>query len=130
MIHMEASLTPLESLARQAAADTIGLGELVAGFLDALVIVPSATNPAETVTPVLTDIEGIECMVVAASQAGLNRTNEIATFAFSVQGKFVAQGLDPQFGLVVNTADGSFAIPRDTLATVRERMADDATGSE
>lgn len=120
---MDALPTPFELLAREAAAGTIGLQRLVEGFLESQVIMPSATNPAETVTPVLTNAQGAECLVVASSQAGLNRTNDIATFAFAVQGKHVVEGLDPRFGIVVNTIDGSFAIPADTLRIVRERAA-------
>lgn len=114
-------MSELERLAREAAAGAIGLNELVAGFLDAKVIMPSATNPTEAVTPVLTDAQGTECIVVAASEEGLDRTKDMATFAFTLRGRDVVAGLAPQFGIVVNTVDGAFAIPSDTLATMRER---------
>lgn len=117
-------MSELERLAREAAAENIGLADLVQGFLDNPVIMPSATNPNDEVTPVMTDLGDVPHIVVAASEAGLERTNHFAKFAFSVQGKHVVAGLTPGVGILVNTADGSFAIPVDTLDIIRARTAE------
>lgn len=119
----------LERMADEFQSGRVELGELINCFLGSTVAMPSATDPAtDGIQPVLFSHEGDSHIVIAASEAALDQTKDHAAFALTVSGQDVVRGLAPGTGVLVNTSEGSFALPPALLGQLRDYLASSQTG--
>lgn len=95
--------------------------DLIEAFLDTTIYVPSVTDPeAGEINPVMSNVEGVEYMVIASTVAALDRTSDVALYGVPMDGRVCVQGIDPAFSLLINTNTGAFAMPKAMLDDIRE----------
>lgn len=110
----------LADLARQAEAGEVTHIDLVEAFLETTIYVPSAEDPEKgPIQPVLSKVEGVEYHVVASSVDALQKTIEVAEYAVPMDGRVLVNGMNPEIGLLVNHAQGAFAMPKAMLDDIR-----------
>ncbi|WP_347108007.1 hypothetical protein AAHB33_13965 [Paenarthrobacter sp. S56] len=83
---------------------------LVRELLGSTLAAPTSEDPTGGFVPLLAEIDGVPHMVVATSTAGLQKSASAANFAVTLRGEDVIRGLDPNYGVFVNTASTAFAL--------------------
>lgn len=96
---------------------------LVRELLVSPLAAPTSEDPAGGFVPLLAEIDGVPHMVVATSTAGLRKSASAARFAVTLRGEDVLRGLDPAYGVFVNTPSTSFALSPQLLGELREESA-------
>lgn len=110
----------LATIAAQAEAGDVAHTDLIDAFLAATVYVPSTDDPeAGQISPVVTAVENVEYVVVASTVDALERTSDVAAFAVPMTGRGVALAMNREFGLMVYTTTGAFALPQAMLEDIR-----------
>ena len=71
----------------------------------------------------ISTVEDLEYLVVAASVDALQQTLDVAQFAVPMDGRVLLRGMDPTRGLFVQLDSGAFAIPRALLDDLRADLA-------
>ena len=95
---------------------------LINAFLDAVVVVPSGSDPTRgSFEPVLIDIDGTSHMLVYDTLAAARGTASVAPFAASMRGVDVARGVTPGHAVLVRMQTGGFAIDEALLEDIRAR---------
>lgn len=95
---------------------------LINAFLDAVVVVPSGSDPGKgPFEPVLVEIEGVVHMLVCDSLTAARDAADLAPFAVSMRGIDVVRGVTPGHALLVRTPTTGFAIDEALLDEIRSR---------
>lgn len=115
--------TPLDALAIR--AESGGKAEhdaLIDAFLDAVVVVPSGTNPGkDPLKPVMVDVAGVSHMLVCDSMATVGKATDLASYVVSMRGADVVRGTAPGFAVLVRTTSTGFALDEALLNEIRTR---------
>lgn len=114
---------PLDVLALRAeSGGQIEHDNLINAFLDAVVVVPSGTNPGkDPLEPVMIDIDHVSHMLVCDSLATANNATDLAPYGVSMRGSDVVRGTSPGFAILVRTTSTGFAIDEALLNEIRGR---------
>lgn len=116
--------TDLSALAARAEAGEVTHVDLIDAFLSATVFVPSVTDPEDgRIDPVVSKIDEVEYLIVAATAESLEQTGDVARFAVPMAGRALVNGMNPDLALMVNLDAGAFAMPKAMLDDIREQSA-------
>lgn len=97
---------------------------LVRELLGSTLAAPRSEDPTGGIVPLLAEIDGVPHMVVATSMAGLQKSASAANFAVTLRGEDVIRGLNPSYGVFVNTVSIAFARSPQLLAELRAGLAE------
>lgn len=125
-------MSELERVVGELQGGRAELGEVVNCFLGTTVVMPSVTDPTspDGIQPVLFSSDDAPHVVVAVSEEGLNRTNEHASYAFSLTGQNVVLGLAPGTGVLINMTSGGFTLPPALVESVKRYLTDLQNGAQ
>ena len=118
--------TLLDALALKAAdGEKRDHDALINAFLDAVVVLPSGTEPGKgPVEPVIVEIDGVSHMLVCDSLATVGQVTDLASYAVSMRGADVVRGTAPGYAVLVRTSSTGFGIDVELLDEIRSRRAD------
>ncbi|MFB7892975.1 hypothetical protein ACFC1I_12310 [Microbacterium sp. NPDC056044] len=119
----ESNENTLDRTATATQAGRATVDELVAAFLDAPVVLPSATDPMTSPTqPVLVTIDGIQHVVIFDSLATAGQVSHLARYAASMRGRDALRGVRPGLGVLVRTAHSGFDLSPQLLDEIRAKQ--------
>jgi len=110
----------LDVLAHAAQRGECSIEYLVMAFLGRTVFMPSSTNPGAALTPVMTDVQGQQYIVVATSSLAMASLRDVAKFAVNLTGAQVVTGTRADMGVMIKLAEGSFALAPELIAQARK----------
>jgi len=110
----------LDVLAHAAQRGECTIEYLLTAFLGRTVFMPSSTNPAAALTPVMTDVQGQTYIVVATSSMAMAGLRDVAKFAVNLTGAQVVSGARADMGIMIRLAEGSFTLAPELIAQVRK----------
>ena len=110
----------LDVLAHAAQRGECTFEYLVLAFLGRTVFMPSATNPAQAVNPIMTDVKGQPYIVVATCSEAMAGLTDMAKFAVNLTGAQVVSGARADMGVMIKLKEGSFALAPELIAQARK----------
>jgi len=110
----------LDVLAHAAQRGECTFEYFVLAFLGRNVFMPSSTNPAAALTPVMTDVKGQPYIVVATCAEALGNLREVAKFAVNLTGAQVVSGARADMGVMLKLREGSFALAPELITQARK----------
>ena len=115
------TLSPLELAAHGVRAGTDTIERLMELFVGEMVFLPSSTDPASGVSPVLTNVGDSVCMVVGVSPPALRPVASMMRFVVTLTGRQALAGLGESHGVMVLLTDGAFEINADLAREARQK---------
>ena len=113
----------LTTLAARAEAGEISHLDLIHAFLDTTIYVPSRSDPEQgPIDPVITTVDDVDYLVIAASVDALQNTIDVATYAVPMDGRVLVRGMKPDLGIFVHLDTGAFAMPRAMIDDLRAQL--------
>jgi len=109
----------LDVLAHAAQRGECTFEYLVMAFLERTVFMPSFTNPAQELSPVMTDVRGQPYIVVATNSEAMAALGEVAKYAVNLTGAQVVSGARADMGVMIKLTEGSFALAPELIAQSR-----------
>jgi len=110
----------LDVLAHAAQRGECTFEYLVLAFLARTVFMPSSTNPTESLTPVMTNVQDQPYIVVATCSEAMGNLRDVAKFAVNLTGAQVVSGARTDMGVMIRLSEGSFALAPELIAQVRK----------
>jgi len=110
----------LDVLAHATQRGECAIEYFVTAFLGRTIFMPSSTNPAQSLTPVMTDVQGQPFIVVATGTEAMASLRDVAKFAVNLTGAQVVTGSRADMGVMIKLAEGSFALAPELIAQVRK----------
>ena len=110
----------LDVLAHAAQRGECTIEYFVTAFLGRTVFMPSSTNPAQVMTPVMTDVQGQPYLVVATCAEAMANLRDVAKFAVNLAGAQVISGARTDMGIMIRLREGSFTLAPELINQLRK----------